>query len=242
MAMRGVRKATVLEVYGTKRKTSDLVFDEERWRTACTGLDRAVTFLNALRAREDRAAWLALSTEKQSESIARVVDENQDAFDVLTSVLTEPPSVTGKRFLLSSECEDLRTAIENRGGRVMTKRARRVDYVVGNTAAPPGAERLEHDAVQRLCEESIVDEAAVAAFILEHTKPVSAAEAAEIAALPQHHADGRANEAWLSSRKHRITGSIVGAILGQNKYCRDHEVLEQLLRPSWTPNPCTVRT
>ena len=242
MAMRGVRKAVVLEVFKTEhkteRKTSELVFDKARWDTTCTRLDRAVTFLDALRTRDDRAEWLALSAEKQSESVARVVDENHDVETVLAETMADTPSVTGKRFLLDPSCEDLRDIIEGRGGRVMTKRARRVDYAVGCTG-PNGAVVLARDVVERLCNECVVDEGAVAAFLLEHSTPVSVAEAAEVAALPQHHADGRANQAWLSSRKHRITGSIVGSILGQNKYCKDHEVLEQLLRPSWTPNPCT---
>lgn len=65
---------------------------------------------------------------------------------------------------------------------------------------------------------------------------ISPEDARKIAAMPQHLADGRANDEWLASRRHRITGSITGSIFGCNKYQSQDDTLESLLRPNFKGN------
>ena len=65
--------------------------------------------------------------------------------------------------------------------------------------------------------------------------------ARKVAGLEQHldSLGGDANPEWLAARKHRITGSNTGGIVGYNPYCSADDVLERMLRPSFTPNECT---
>lgn len=68
---------------------------------------------------------------------------------------------------------------------------------------------------------------------------ISVDEVERIASLPQHLVNDDANPEWLLSRRHRLTGSISGAIAGYNKHQSPEDALEQLLRPSFTGNVCT---
>jgi hypothetical protein len=79
----------------------------------------------------------------------------------------------------------------------------------------------------------------VMCFVAEHVCAVDEDTANAVASLPQHLACGSANQDWLDSRKHKITGSIVGSILGMNPYCTPNSCLNNLLFPSWSPNRCT---
>jgi hypothetical protein len=76
-------------------------------------------------------------------------------------------------------------------------------------------------------------------FIAARTRIATQGEVNATAALPQHLACGTANPLWLNARKHRITGSVVGAILGMNKYNSPDQCLEDLINPSFTGNCCT---
>lgn len=65
---------------------------------------------------------------------------------------------------------------------------------------------------------------------------VSPAERAMIRSHVQHLPSGEANPRWLMARKHRITGSIAGAIHGMNPYCSRSAALKNLLWPSFVSN------
>lgn len=63
----------------------------------------------------------------------------------------------------------------------------------------------------------------------------------QAATLRQHHEDGRANEEWLKARQGRITGSVVGAIMGVDPYTSSTDLLRRKLWPQprgETPLPC----
>ncbi len=82
-------------------------------------------------------------------------------------------------------------------------------------------------------------EKAKAAFI-ERMSNISEERARIISEMPQHLSNGDANPDWLQSRRHRITGSITGAIAGLNKYSTPDDCLESLLRPAFKGN-CATR-
>jgi hypothetical protein len=70
----------------------------------------------------------------------------------------------------------------------------------------------------------------VSEFIAKNSTAVSLAEARSVASVPQQDAYGNANPEWLELRKHRITGSSVGAILGLDTNCTPHRCLQNDLK------------
>ena len=147
--------------------------------------------------------------------------------------------------------DNLRHLIVECGGRVTTKVSKLTDYVVAGVGGHDGKDTRGTRVLQEVAVRALIRDRSrklwaatptqdeVASFVAEHTRTIDAATAEAVAALPQHLACGTANQDWLDSRKHKITGSIVGAILGMNKYCTPDSCLDNLLHPSWTPNRCT---
>jgi hypothetical protein len=264
MAMRGVNDAVVVEVLaGADRpKVTSVKFDPDLWSTTLERLDRAAALLRHMKLSwtpGQGAAWLALA-ENDRGALARkvVVDAEAPAAPIVEACGGGSEAVPevgcclvddagAMRFVLvgSMNCTRVRRLVEQCGGRVTTRRSTRTAYVVQRRPNPDRTPpEVDEAGLRRLIQQRmrtihVPTDEEMRSFVEEHSTPMSAAEAAATSALPQHHPNGAANQAWLDSRKHKITGSIVGGILGLNKYASQDDVLENLLFPNWCGNVCT---
>lgn len=82
------------------------------------------------------------------------------------------------------------------------------------TAAPPPEAEF-----QRLCAE----------FDAAHARGHTPNEIEYISSLPQHLASGEANPDWLEARLNKFTGSVVGALFGNNPYESPEDALSKLV-------------
>ena len=74
--------------------------------------------------------------------------------------------------------------------------------------------------------------------IMNLVQTVTVEKAKEIADYPQH-IGLEANPLWLGARKHRMTGSTIGSIVGLNPYCSPDEALKEFIWPTFQANDCT---
>lgn len=150
-------------------------------------------------------------------------------------------------MVFATTCSKCRVMITRHGGRCTAAVSSKTDVLVCDTNRRPsgvpiltihGISGLETFIASRCLTPS--QQAMVGTLAKQYSTTIPMEDAERIARLPQHLDDGEANPEWLHSRKNKITGSMVGAILGMNKYCSPQKCLANLLCPSFTGNVCTV--
>ena len=62
-----------------------------------------------------------------------------------------------------------------------------------------------------------------------HTKAHTESEILRISTLPQHLSSGEANPLWLEARLNKFTGSVVGALFGNNPYETPEDAISKLV-------------